>query len=407
MTPTAEPFPLCSIPERDVWLRRKVEHSVNFLLDAVAPGTLEAVILTGSTARGEASVLPTCEGFQLLGDLEFLVIARAPFDWRQLRQQMTALGHRATQDIGAAGREAVIEYGPAGRVYLQRNIRPSIFAYDLRTHGKVVWGQPEMLADITPFEVGEIPPEDALNLLMNRLTELLLLLDVGNPVAEHSGIDAPFSNPYGAVKLPLELAGSALAFTGGHVSHYRECGAQFAQLLQTEPTLATALSDIEVLKRQIDAAMACKLEPSRQRLADLQQSLSLPQCAGWGRELWQWQIQRLLGGAPKTFHDALDAYVRRESLGARCKGWIKFFRHPLRPQGVLSWPRLARLAPCASPQTLTYAAALLLLAGLTNAGGSDWEQQVRALSPVRLDAPQHAQLVEAIGELWTWLIRNN
>ncbi len=379
------------------------------MLGAVAPHSLEAIILTGSTARGEASVLPTCQGFRLLGDLEFLVIARAPFDWRQLRQQMAAISHRATQDVGAAGREAVIEYGPAGRVYLQRNIRPCIFAYDLHTHGKVVWGQPDILADITPFEVGDIPLEDALNLLMNRLMELLL--DISDLAAPYINVDAPLCNPYRTVKLPLEFAGSALACTGGHVSRYRERGARVAHLLQTEPTLSRAFSDIEVFNQQLDAAISCKLEPSRQRLADLQQSLSLSQYARWGRELWRWQTSRLLGSASKNFyvhfHDALDAYVRRESTATRFKGWIKFFRHPLRPQGALSWPRLVRLAPRASPQTLTYAVALLLLAGLTGAGGSDWEQRVRTLSPIRFDKLQRDQLADAIGELWTWLIRNN
>ncbi len=405
MTPFADAFLLCPSPECDAWLRHKVERSVELLLDAMPPDTLEAIILTGSTARGEASILPTSQGFQLLGDLEFLVIVRMPFDWRQLRQQMTTLSHRATQGIGAAGREAVIEYGPAGRVYLQRNIRPSIFAYDLYTHGKVVWGPPDTLMDITPFEVGDIPPEDALNLLMNRLTELLL--DIRDLAAQCIDIDAPLVNSYHAVKLPLDLAGSVLACTGGHVSRYRERGGRFAQLLQTEPTLAHALSNIELFNQQLDAAMACKLEPSWQRLAALQQTISLSQCARWGRELWQWQIQRLLGGAPSTFRDALDTYVRRESLATRSKGWIKFFRHPMRPQGALSWSRLVRLAPCASPQTLTYATALLLLAGLTDAGGPDWEQQAWALAPVQPSAPSPPELVSAIGKLWTWLIRNN
>ncbi len=396
--------PLATAPECDAWLQRKVEHSVDFLLDAVPPQTLEAIILTGSTARGEASVLPTDKGFRLLGDLEFLVIARAPFDWRHLRQQMRAIGHRATQDVGASGQEAVIEYGPAGRVYLQRNIRPCIFAYDLRSHGQVVWGQPDMLEAIAPFEVGDIPPEDALNLLMNRLVELLLF---SQPTACSRHIDVSLDRAYDTVKLILELAGSALASTGGHVSRYRDRGRQFAHLLRSEPTLATGFSDSDIFHRQLDAAIACKLAPSRQRLVDLQQALTLPQLARWGCELWLWQIRRWLGMAPANFRDALTTYIKRESTAMRCKGWIKFFRHPLRPRGALSWPRMARLVPYASPQTLTYAMALLLLANLADAGDSDWEQQVRALSPIRFDASQPAQFVDAIGELWTWLIRNN
>lgn len=402
MTPLATQLPLCTVPESEAWLRQKVEHSVDFLLDVVGRDALEAIILTGSTARGEASVLPVCNGFRLLGDLEFLAIVRAPFDWSQLRRQMTALSDRATQAIGASGREAVIEYGPAGRVYLQRNIRPCVFAYDLCTHGQVVWGQPDILLDIAPFTVGEIPPEDALNLLMNRLIERLL----DGRVAPLDETHAPFEHAYGAVKFMLEAAGSALAGAGGHVSLYRERGRGFDTLWHTEPTLADAFSDVALFRHWLQAAIACKLAPSAQRLADLHQALPLAQCAQWGRELWLWQMRRWLGDAP-DFDAALATYMRRESVVSRFKGWAKFFRHPLRPQGAWSWWHLARLLPRSSPHTLTYAAAMLLLDGLTQAGGPGGAQPVRALLPVRCETLNHGELVDAVGELWTWLIRNN
>ena len=47
---------LCVEPGRDTWLRAMVERSVHFLLGEVSSAALEAVILTGSAARGEASV---------------------------------------------------------------------------------------------------------------------------------------------------------------------------------------------------------------------------------------------------------------------------------------------------------------------------------------------------------------
>lgn len=400
MTALAATRPLCAIPACDAWLQQKVEQSVDFLLNAVDRNALEAVILTGSTARGEASVLPVGHGFRLLGDLEFLVIARAPFDWPRLRRQMAVLSDRATRELGASGHEAVIEYGPAGRVYLQRNIRPCIFAYDLRTHGQVVWGQPDVLSDIAPFEVGDILPEDALNLLMNRLIERLL----GSRATTDAA--APLDQAYGAVKFILEAAGSALASASGHMSSYRERSGGFDALCRTESSLVTTLSQFDDFRHWLREAIACKLEPSAQRLADLQQALSLVQCAHWGQELWLWQVRRWLGGTP-DFHEALETYVRRESIALRLKGWVKFFCHPLRPPGPLAWWRLACLVPQSSPQTLTYAAALLLLNGLTHAGGPNRHQQVRALLPVSCKTLANGQLVDTVGGLWTWLIRNN
>jgi len=330
------------------------------------------------------------------------VIARAPFDWHRLRRQMTALSDRATREVGASGRELVIEYGPAGRVYLQRNIRPCIFAYDLRTHGQVVWGCPEILSDIPPFEIGEIPPEDALNLLMNRLVELLLRRRAATDI----DVAESLCHAYGTLKFILESAGSALACTRRHVSSYRERGQRFDDLLQTEPALAAALSDLDDFRHWLAMATTCKLEPSSQQLANLQQGLSLAQCARWGRELWLWQIRQWLGGA-QDFHDAVQTYLRRESILLRLKGWAKLFCHPLRPQGMLSWPRVARLLPQSSPQTLIYAASLLLLAGLTDSGVPDWQSRVHALLPMRCATLAPEELVDAVGGLWTWLIRNN
>ncbi len=397
-----EPLPLCADVRRDAWLRPLVRQCVQFLLHEVGSHAIEAVILTGSAARCEASVLPTAAGFRLLGDIEFLVILRSPMDWVAVRREMLELSRRATHDVGNGGCWASIEYGPAGLAYLQRNIRPCIFAYDLRTHGQVLWGRQDILSEIRPFGVEAIAPEDALNLLMNRMIELSML---ANP-ARAAGVYATQDRLYHHTKVMLDLAGSALAFAGRHVPRYSERGRGFRELLAIEPALPAALLDTKPFCTALDHAVICKSEPTEARLSSPHGLAAEQQQVTWGCQLWLWEMQRLIGRPVTGFEDALHAYIAHEPLARRLKGWAKFLLHPLRPPDALSWPRLARLLLRASPHTLTYATALLMQAAALGEAAPDW-RQLTALSPVPLSVRNNAKAVQDIGTLWQWLVRNN
>lgn len=394
--------PLCTDPQRDAWLQTLVEQSATFLLDQVGKDQLEAIILTGSTARGEASILPTEMGYRLLGDLEFLVIYRAPFDFPKARRHMSALSAHATREVGGK-HGATIEFGPAGLVYLRRNIQPSIFAYDLLNHGRVIWPQANILTVMRPFGVETIPREDALNLLMNRLLEMLVL----KATPYHTEPDAAQNRAYHVVKVMLDLAGSALAFAGRYVSLYSERSRHFADLLATSPDLRAALPDSDDFQTALAYAIDCKLDPSEADLDALVLERAWHQCTAWGRSLWLWEARRLLDIPATTFINTLEAYLQRESLEVRLKGWGKFLRHPLRPAGALSWPHLLRHVFHTSPQTLTYAAALLTQAGMAGAAGPDWRQRLAGIAPIPLTTTHSAHTVQEIGALWQWLIRNN
>ncbi len=57
-------FPLCAEPRRNEAIRPVFERAVNFLLERIGEERLEAVILAGSLARGEGSVLLKPDGFR-------------------------------------------------------------------------------------------------------------------------------------------------------------------------------------------------------------------------------------------------------------------------------------------------------------------------------------------------------
>ncbi len=390
-------FPFCPDPLRDQAIRPVVQRALAFLLERVGATHLEAIILTGSLARGEGSVLLRPNSFRLLGDVELLVILQPPFNWPETRRRMVELSRQATREIGKEGRLASIEYGPAGISYLQRTIRPCIFAYDLFHHGKVVWGRTDILGEIKPFGAEAIPREDAVKLIMNRMVELLIEV-----TPRGNGPDSE-AHAYRLVKTTLDLAGSALAFAGEYVSPYGERQKPFDALFAISPELKATIHAPKQFQEELEIATHCKLAPTVELLFRDGLSQRVTNVLAWTKGFWLWEMRRLLGHPSGRFPELLEGYLRREPLRQHLKGWIKYLIHPLRPRGGLALFRVGRLLPRASPQTLIYAAALLACDGMVE-GREDWEHCAASLLPV---PPQNGDLRYQVGELWRWLVRNN
>ncbi len=395
-------FPLCADTIRGEKVRPIVEQAARFLIDQVGIQRLEALILTGSLARGEGSVLLRSAGIRLLGDVEFLVILRSPFEWNQVRRQMMELSRRASRKLGEGGRLASIEYGPADLAYLRRKMRPCIFAYDLLRHGKVVWGRRDILGEVRPFGVEAIPQGDAARLIMNRIVELLTF-EVETPA---NGFDRE-AHAYQLAKTTLDLAGSALAFAGRYISPYAERERGFVAMLESVPGLSEMLPNVGDFQEKLRWATECKLACTEELLFKGDWPASIAAVAGWAKALWLWQMGQLLSVPGASFSQILNRYVTYESLFGRLKGWAKLLVHPLRPQGAISPFRTARFLLRTSPQTLTYAAALLAYWARSGEDGVDWQARVNSLLPTRVSADGGAVAISEIVDLWRWLIRNN
>lgn len=373
------------------------ERAAMLAREALGEARLHAIVLTGSVARGEESVLRRVHRPPLLlGDIEFLVILRTPFRLRRARRELAALGTAITEQLAEAGTEANVEYVPAGVDYL-RGVRPCIFAYDLRQHGKVLWGRRDILAEMPSINASDIPREDAVRLVMNRLIELLTLDRPGAaPQREHAVA-------YQVVKTVLDLAGSALAFAGQYVSSYAARPVALRGLLRQQPELASTIPGADVFADQVARAAACKLDPSEQGLERFASDDVRAQVLAWARALWLWEMQRWQGACAGDVLDVITRYVAHERMPARLRGWVKYWWHPLRPRGRTAWRRLPRLVWRASPHTLAYAAAVLGHQGRIE-GRPDLEGRAAALLPAL--ASGHDVIAEA-GDLWRWLVRNN
>jgi hypothetical protein len=382
-----------------------VERCVSVLRERLGP-RLRGVVLTGSFARDEGTVVAVNGHLRVLGDVEFLVVVPRAGDYRALRPALGAWSRQVSADLTAQGLAVELEFGPAEEAYLRRRARPSIFVHDLRTHGRVVWGPPDLLARIPAFEAARIPREDAVHLLFNRAIEQL---DAWDRTATLDG-EALLDAAYQPVKLWLDLAGSALAFDGRHVSSYAERPGAFAALLARTPALAARLPhDAET---RIERAARLKLAPAagdvvppgppeaRRRHVRAEIARAVPALAG----VLRWELAELLGGdAPLPA--LLERWLAAQSWRRRARAWAKLALHPVPPPLALSARRALALARRSTPRALVHVAGATAYLALDDPRPTG---AVARLLPLAGPAPARAAGERAaVLAFWRWCVRND
>ena len=329
---------------------------------------VQAVVLTGSLARYEATILAEGAGWRLVGDADLIVILRADTplpaaaESRELEQGI----ERTLAGMGAVC-PVSISFTHAG--YL-RGLRPAIFAYELLCRGDVVWGDRDVLRLIPAFAASGIPREDAWRLLANRIVEQLECA-AGVPVSPEP---LPPEAQRATSKLYLDMATSLLVFAGRY-----------------EPTYAARLKNLRALAgERRDGGWPLDLAAFAERVAACQEWRFRTEESNaidrrlWddavndAARLWQWESERLAYTSPLR----------------RLRGWLYVVRRQGWQQSRRQWPRWARLAMAGSPRDLVYRAATDLffdlprLAAGENGGDEtgmmygNMERRVRSL-PVR------------------------
>jgi hypothetical protein len=401
-------FSLCRDTRHEPAVRRVVDGCASFLAERL-PGKLVGLVLTGSFSRGEGTVLPVNDHLRVLGDIEFLVVVPRLADYRALRRRVGDWGREASAQLGAPGVAVDIEFGPVEIGYLRHRARPSIFVYDLATHGKVVWGPADLLRAIPAFGPENIPREDAVHLVFNRTIEQLEAYDRLEGLAGEALLDVAYQR----VKLVLDLAGSALAFAGAHATSYAERPAAFARLLARTPQLAARLpATFEV---ELERAARAKLDPGAEPLlppgdaatqrAWLQRRIvdGVPALAAF----LVWELEQLTN-TRAPLPTLLAHWAGLPSRRRRLREWLKLALHPNRAPLPLSARRALSLARRSTPRALLYTAGVLAYLDLGREGGAA-RRDVVALLPLAGRAvpatPRAAR--HAVTALWRWCIRNN
>jgi hypothetical protein len=309
---------------------------------------LQAVVLTGSLARGEATLLLDDGIRRILGDADFLLVFRRKSlippeaDIQQMQNRIM----RSLDELGIACPVHLACVTPRYFTRLPRYI----FTYELCAAGNVVMGDKEILAAIPKFGSGEIDREDAWRLLSNRMIEWLEALAGAAP--NRRGVDRSLF--YATVKLWIDAATSTLVFLQAFEPGYLARSQRLASLAQSPILPARIPFPLSQLSRGVSAATRWKLLPETTESEQL----------GWAfceevrrlvGILWCWETAQL------TRFDAASAplTILRCSRPdrARLRGWLRTARERKRLGLPRPWRHWWALGRWGSPRRCIYAVA--------------------------------------------------
>lgn len=329
---------------------------------------LRSVVVTGSLARDEATFVGGSTGRRLLGDAEFLLIFS---DVHPLPSEadMTELSRRIEARLLAEHRlTGRIELSAGKAAYLTQ-LKPHIFALELRECGRVIWGDSAVLSLIPAFDAAAIPLEDAWRLLANRIVEHLALAT--EMVAGQPG--ASLNARYRTVKLYLDMATSLLLFSGRYSATYRSRCEKLRVLVEEKgadevwPFSLRTFADRVARSTELKLGWDLFAEPA----ADVMDWREAVSCA---HRLWRWELARLGHSDPTVDdHALMMRWMRRQPLAARARGWLYVARRTGWWQGWPHWFRWVRYGWRGSPRYWVYANAsdlLFRLPGLLNSTAS-------------------------------------
>lgn len=313
--------------------------------------SLQAVVLTGSLARDEASFLDAGDGrISVLGDAEFPLFFHrdAPLP---TRKHLDDLQHEIEMQLRSSNLVCSIGLTAGYASYL-RNLRPHIYAYELRNCGRVIWGQ-RVLSLIPEFAPADIPVEDGWRLLCNRMIEHLGVADS----VFHSSEPLPLDAVYSVVKLSLDMATSFLLFCGLYAPTYQRRCERLRTLAKSGGVEFAPPFSLGEFAELVEWATQCKLAPNSTLVSANRDVWR--KAVTFATALWQWELARLSGVkpvVPANSHALMRRWMRKQSFYDRARGWASLLRLSGWSNNISLWPRWALRAWWASPRNWIYAA---------------------------------------------------
>jgi hypothetical protein len=311
---------------------------------------LRAVILTGSLARGEGSLSNDGTPGRLASDAEFVVVLhdRVPLP---TSSDSARLGGGIESQLAAGGVQCHVSLSCVHDDFL-RKMRPHIFAYELRTCGKVLYGEQDILALIHPVTAAAIPLEDAWRLLSNRMVEMAEALCETQSAGTGPVPQKVF---YRAAKLQLDTATSLLIFTGNYAPSYRQRCREINGLARTSQNRFGLPFSLTQLAHTVDDCTGWKLSQKSALSDGVDWEWVAIACRN-ASLLWEWELRRMTNAVGDLSpSDLCKRLMRQQPLAARMRGWLYVMRRQGWKKTVAEWPRWLKLALKGSPRYWVYA----------------------------------------------------
>lgn len=314
-------FPLC----RDTTLQEVAAEDLKRISaavqEAVNPFPALGLLLTGSVARGEGTLIGDPQvGSRWLGDIECQLV----FDDRRSAQaaeidsRLCALEQHLNEDPENRRRGMKIGLKAVGTSRLAR-LRPAIFTCEMLEHAKLLWGEPDEIPQPEWWIAGkrQVPLQDAFRLLNNRIVQ-----QVEARARRESGEAAPLYCEYALNKFWIELATSLSLFLECYRSSYRDRQkALETQLARNSYPLSRDRA--QLLVSRLREAMAVK-EGSAP--PEIHSDAPFSEAAEVALEIWYWEAGRLAGREcePGDWKSILPLLARIDTTAQRARDWGRF-----------------------------------------------------------------------------------
>jgi hypothetical protein len=376
---------------KDGFYRDLLDRAVGGLVGAVGEEDLDAILLIGAPARGEATVVETPDGLYSLSDIDLVAVSSASADLPAVRRHAASWRSRAAEEIRA--RASGLDVSIRSRAELH-SLPALISTYEMLRSPAVVWGDPSVLESLPTIGVESIPRAESLTLIHNRIVEELLHWREAS--AAELGPFAALGILYTTAKLALDGITAMLYIERDVPSGYAERVRVFEdRVLSRDPELRGRLADyVDDLPAWADF----KTEGDLNRLgAGLGSHAAGPDLAGLARAEWRrygryaevcWRevLGRVTGSEAGALGlaDTAALYVELEDVPRSVARAWKASRPGAAPEGLFSRWRLLKGALFASPTERAYLVAVvcyLALSGVADERLAD--DLVRRYSPFR------------------------
>ncbi len=371
---------------------------------------VEAIVLTGSLARNEATWQQTDHGVQFLSDAEFMVIVKGKGEIPS-PPLVTLICRGAEEELRNHGVLCKLSFGAVHEPFLL-NLGATIFGYELLTCGQVIYGDPGILLNKAGSVAG-VSQEDAWRMLANRTVELL---EIVPELLENPG-QLSEAAQYRLTKLYCDMATSVLAFKHEFIAGYQARADKLCDL-QAQGRLSDLPFGADWFVDMVRRCTEYKIRHCWDGASPFTSRDSVQQAIAALRSLWVWELGQMHGITSSSPDALLKLHMQKQKLEDRLRGWA----YVAKRRGMLDslrhnwrWLRLLRFA---SPRYCVYAAGLDAVSSLESPVSSaarcadmgrleTWNSKLEAVShwlpiadfPVRT-APDERDIAEAI--LWNY-----
>jgi hypothetical protein len=338
-------FPLSADPAFQDEARRELVRLLERVRDCAAAPSIVGVLLTGSFARGEGTVIPHLRTkSRWLSDVECLVVVRGGVvPTRDIQQSMRQVERDANCDSGNAARGIKVELRAILTEGMTR-MRPAIFTRELCEHAKLIWGDPAAIPFPSfPSGGAEISKYDAFRLLNNRIIEQIAVRsEYADRAADSTAI------AYSLAKFWIDLGTSLSVFLGCYRPGYRSRQEPVEDALRGHPEILGAEMCGRLISR-FRNAMAQKLGQAGLTSGD--PACEFSEAVEIARATWNWESGQLLGtsSVASDWRGIFARLSRLETGAQRLRGWARLLRQPsglrqLGPRAMLAAARVGSLA---------------------------------------------------------------